>query len=97
MKKKWYQVHDSLTGCYLPDSVSVHRSKKDALDTLAYARDLYKECGAKVDGRRADGRYYVLMNEGFRTVQRVIEVHGPLTAFDMGYESDAQVEEAEFA
>jgi len=86
---RFYQMHDAMAGGYLPDMQMVFTTKKQARRAARdHVEHEYRgDDNLKVLGNPEDG-YEIVRKDGpfGEELHRVVDVHGPMTAEEMGYD-----------
>jgi len=93
-QNRFYQMHDAMAGAYLPDTQFVCTTKKQARQLARdQVRHNYRgDDSLKVLGNAEDG-YEIIRKDGPHGghLHRVVDIHGPMSAEEMGYDSLAHL------
>jgi hypothetical protein len=93
-QNRFYQMHDAMAGGYLPDTQFVCTTKKAAKELARdqIAHNYRGDDNLKVLGNAEDG-YEIVRKDGpfGEELHRVVDIHGPMTAEEMGYDDVAHL------
>ena len=93
-QNRFYRMHDAMAGGYLPDTQHIYTTKKAAKEAARdqVAHNYRGEDKHKVMGNDEDG-YEIIRKDGpfGEELHRVVDIHGPMSAEEMGYDSLAHL------